>query len=558
MKRIFVLFLSFILAALQLSFGQNIDPTVEVSGQYDVRLNDIHKPVIPTEVTDTLQRFDVSFDYSIFNRPFKDLYEFSPYEAAQLKTIGQQSYPFLYARLGCQYPLMPSAELQVQAVAKSNLYFGVSANHDSFWGDVHSALNDDVSLSRDKMKNGAGVNMKYAWKTGEFLLAADYDHAIYDYEYDDKWSQVNDWYCHKNDNLSVRANILSANKAENSIYYDFTGVFSNMRNRRNLSGSEYVSRQDESYASFGGYVGTTFDRHRVYLDMSVDFAFYDEPKNYNTGIVEFSPIYEYKKGRFFGKFGVKFGNSFGTNKEEESTITTDGNDVSASSSIFPDIDARYEVVSKALWLHLKAEGGNDMNDMISMVRKVPFVLPTTALRFGKRPLDASFAIESAIGGRLSVNLISTYTIFKNRRIFTPMSFDGETIFANYKDMNSFSIGAEAFWKSEDVTTGAEFRYFSNKADGEAVLELPDFTGKFYFRYDWRERIVASLDLNYRSALEYYSVPAIFDLGVSLTLNVNKHLGIFLKGGNLLDMRNQYVPYYVEPGRNFGCGVTLTL
>lgn len=556
MKRTIAIIFSFIFAALQLSSGQTIDPTVEVSGQYDVRLNDIHKPVIPTGITDTLQRFDVSFDYSIFNRPFKDLYEFSPYEAAQLKTIGRQSYPFLYARVGSQFPIMPSAELQVQGVTKGNFYFGLSANHDSFWGQVPSALEDGLMLSRDKMKNGAGVNMKYAWNTGEFLLAADYDHSIYNYEYCKGDNPLS--YNRLNDVFSLRSNILSANKAENSIYYDFTGEFSSMRNRRTLSQRGDVVAQNESFARFGGYVGTTFDKHRVYLDMSVAFAFYDEPKNYNTGIVEFSPMYEYKKGRFFGKFGVKFANSFGTNKADQSTTTGDGNDVSASSSIFPDIDARLEIVNKSLWFHLKAEGGNDMNDLITMVRKVPFVDPLTALRFGKRPVDASFAIESAIGGRMSINLISTYTLYCNRMVFRPEAVDGGGIAADFLDMNTFSLGAEAFWKSEDVTTGAELRYFSNKSEGERVLELPEFTGKFYFRYDWRERIVASVDLNCRSALEHYKVPAICDLGLSLTFNVNKHLGLFVKGGNLLNMRNQYVPYYIEPGRNFGAGLTLTL
>ena len=48
-------------------YGQ-IDPTVEVSRQYKVNIADIDRPQVQNNrVADSLQRFDVNFDYSIFN-----------------------------------------------------------------------------------------------------------------------------------------------------------------------------------------------------------------------------------------------------------------------------------------------------------------------------------------------------------------------------------------------------------------------------------------------------------------------------------------------------------
>ena len=73
--------------------------TVEVSRPYDVNLDGIRKPAIPTSVDDSLQRFDVHFDYSIFNRPYGDLYDFTPYETIQLATVGANRTPFVYTRL---------------------------------------------------------------------------------------------------------------------------------------------------------------------------------------------------------------------------------------------------------------------------------------------------------------------------------------------------------------------------------------------------------------------------------------------------------------------------
>ena len=90
--------------------------TVEVSRPYDVNLDGIRKPAIPVSVDDSLHRFDVHFDYSIFNRPYGDLYDFTPYESIQLSTVGANRTPFVFARLGSQYAvgdkgLMPIGEL---------------------------------------------------------------------------------------------------------------------------------------------------------------------------------------------------------------------------------------------------------------------------------------------------------------------------------------------------------------------------------------------------------------------------------------------------------------
>ena len=39
--------------------------------------------------------------------------------------------------------------------------------------------------------------------------------------------------------------------------------------------------------------------------------------------------------------------------------------------------------------------------------------------------------------------------------------------------------------------------------------------------------------------------------------INKNLSVFVKAGNLLNQRNQYMPLCLEPGFNLGGGVCLT-
>ena len=137
MKRIVILLC---LCALAFPLRAQV-ATVEVSRPYDVNTDGIRKPAIPTAVDDSLHRFDVHFDYSIFNRPYGDLYDFTPYESVQLSTVGANRTPFVYARLGSQYAfgdqgLMPAGEVYLQSKPKKGFCSGLYGRHNSFFGDL--------------------------------------------------------------------------------------------------------------------------------------------------------------------------------------------------------------------------------------------------------------------------------------------------------------------------------------------------------------------------------------------------------------------------------------
>ncbi len=54
----------------------------------------------------------------------------------------------------------------------------------------------------------------------------------------------------------------------------------------------------------------------------------------------------------------------------------------------------------------------------------------------------------------------------------------------------------------------------------------------------------------------YEVPSIVDLDLHVDYLINKHISVFAKVGNILNHRNQYMPLYLEPGRNYGGGISL--
>jgi len=549
------------------AFAQNIDPTVEITRSYDVDLGSIVKPEIPLTVDDSLHKFDVKFDYSIFNRPYQDLYEFNPYETVLLKTKQAARHPWVYIKAGYYYPVLASGEAYLQYTTKKGIYFDLFGSHDSHFGTVPETFYD-----LNRALNRIGGDFKYAWESGEMTIGARYDYDRNNYKSGES-SLIN----YGRNTLDVELSLRSANKEKNSSYYDFTARYRNTKGFAARQAIDSTASLAENYFTFKGFVGASFDIHRVYVDMNIRYASYGPTKEYNTGIVEFSPMYELSLGRLHGKFGVKFGNKFGLNKVLEGTKASDGNDLVASSNVFLDIDARFTIAKDLLWMHLLAKGGNDLNNFSTLLGEMPYMTPASDIRFGSRPFDGSLAFESVICGRTSVNIIGGYTRYRNKAYFVPNVLAQSIssvpvaeqepglydILAVYEDMDRWFFGAEAIWKSQDVTFGASYRYNNYKNEVRKVTEIPSHTIDTYLRYNFRQRIIASVECSWRSksygeTYGAYEVPSLFNLDINLHYKINRYFAVYAKCGNVLDRRNQYMPLYVEPGRNIGGGVCITL
>ena len=567
MKRILSIFsLLFVLLPLRAQVA-----TVEVSRPYDVNLDGIQKPAIPVYVDDSLHRFDVHFDYSIFNRPYSDLYDFTPYETIQLATVGANRTPFVFGRFGAQYVpgdrgIMPAGELYLQTKPKNGFCSGLYGRHNSFFGDLGRGFSADPILQTARMQNTVGGDLTYDWTTGELMFDVKYDFDRYQYTAEDPWERS----LHRNNSLTAAVNLNSAQKEENTVYYDVTFSYRNTFKAfttADIYRSPDTTRLREGFLKVNGYVGASFEKHRIYVDMNIEYASYSGVHDFNIGVVEFSPIYQLNLKRLKAKLGVKFGSRYGILGE----IEEPGLDLSARSSIFPDFDIRYTIIDKALWAHAVVTGGNDLNPYSRMIDDCPIVLPTCRMDFGSRPLDATLTLESVISGRLGIELETNYKIYRNKMIFTPVyyGFNMTQMLPSYRNVDQFSVQGQVIWRSQDLTLGGRLRYASYKDSYErtVVTEMPKLTGDAFVRYNYRERLIAQLECTWRSAtsgniniaddiVDRYQVPSILDVDLNVNYLINKYITVFGKVGNLLNHRNQYMPLYLEPGRNFGGGICL--
>ena len=98
-----------------LALGQeNFKSTVTIEKDFEGKLIGVQKSELNKSYSDTLTKLNLNFDYSVFDRPYKDLYEFSPVEGVKLQKKGEVQYPVLIFRGALSYPLMPEGDLYIQ------------------------------------------------------------------------------------------------------------------------------------------------------------------------------------------------------------------------------------------------------------------------------------------------------------------------------------------------------------------------------------------------------------------------------------------------------------
>ena len=123
-----------------MSFGQNINPTVEVTNTYQGNPSEVHKPQIGMAIPDSLMRFDMDFNYEVFEKPYQGAYNFKPYMLAMRPDKDAYRGRKLYLKAGAGYSLHPQLDFVFSPEQSGPFQMSVYANHRSYFGKYHSLV----------------------------------------------------------------------------------------------------------------------------------------------------------------------------------------------------------------------------------------------------------------------------------------------------------------------------------------------------------------------------------------------------------------------------------
>lgn len=554
--------------------AQNLDPTVEVNRAYEGKLLEIYKPALNMAVPDTVRQFDLDFDYSVFDNPYRGSYEFKPYELMMKPFAVERNAPSFWLKAGAGYTFHPDLELVWTPVRKGNFAMSVYANYDAYFGGYRTfkpedLTGDELKLNRWSSDNGStslwkgyrmqsdlGIQGQYDWKKG----AASFDIGYFGIASKDtlKSRSMN--------GFDLNFNVSSKPSGDVYFHYDIDVDYSMAIDKLAFEtrNSGLVEHDFDFEAEVGAVIAKS---HHLLFDLGLQTVAYSGDLGVSATEMFLTPHYLMNKGRWGIDLGIKIAKIMVPEKSEHYDVK--------DQVIYPDVSVKFSAIKNALNIYANVGGGNVLNTYKGLMYRNPFV--DMDFGRGRSMLDASVERISArlgLDGRISKRFMYDLHVGysnMNNGLLDAVALDAERYmpavgYASYQKLYAgldWNLYAESF----TFKGGVEYaRYNSDtQNDGNVFLLMPaSLTGNVVAEYNWNRRVIVGVDCNFSSARKgaianrSMVVPGFADLGAYVEYAASNKLSFWLRGGNLMNMTVQYCPLYAEKGISFTGGICLKL
>ena len=524
--------------------GQNIDPTVEVSRVYEGKLIEVHKPALEMAVPDTMYKFDLGFDYSVFSNPYKGSYEFKPYVMEMRPAVADVHKNTFYLQAGAGYTLHPTLDLLWSPIKKGALSMDVYAAHRSYVGE-YRALEQRPEWCGYDLLSKAGVDLGYDWQKADLDFGASY------YGIADKDFSRSRMY----NAVDAYAALKSKSVWPKRFLYDVRMAY---RFAEDASINKMFEHNFKIDASFGPDLSET---SKVLFDFGVELDVYHGALVSTASRFYMVPHYVLSKGILDLDLGLCI-----------STVASSGDAFGNKNQVvYPDIKLDLALIPNAMKMYMKIGGGERLQTYSSLIaRNHHLDLNYSMLGLGSvinvtvERLSAVLGFEGRITSFFTYNLRGGYVNYKH----APLDAAVKSEEGIYMPMLGYSPYQKAFAALDWNMTFQSIRFDGavtyNYAWGITdpnMLGLSAVEGNSAVMYNWNGRINAGVDCNFatgRTSAAGFKVPGFADLGIYGEYALNKKLSFWLRGDNLLNMEIQRNLLFAEKGINFTAGICLNL
>lgn len=590
MRKIYLVSAATLMTAA-VSFGQNFNPTVEVTNTYQGNSSEVHKPLLEMNVPDSLLRFDLDFDYEVFEKPYQGAYSFKPYMLNMRPAKDAWRGRTLYLKVGAGYTFHPRLDFVFSPEQKGPFQMSVYAGHGSYFGNYHEIAPQvrEDGIYRLK-KTGYHFGGHDALTSAGFDGCYNWDRTILSFGVGYHGVAAKDSVMSRAyDAVDFDVRIRSNNDAESYFLYDVgaEGRFAN----DNLDCASFafpdgmaVDGQNESWFRLDGLAGPVLDGRRSFLiGFEAETASYSKLYEGNIGRVAVVPSYRLKSGRWNLDLGVRLEYVFRNDAHDYfREMTGDEGQI-----VYPDAHVSF-AAGERVSIYADATGGSRLNTYSSQIS-------------GNHHLNPSFLVAPVYG--LMTQMIDNTVENVNARIgvrgniASSLQFDvngGAGVYDNalmesglfvsdgrflpsltYSDLSLIYANVLLGWKSDRVKVDADLRYrnvsFQNDDEWGRGFVLPEYSGVLKATYDISSRLYAGVAVEAsswrggRCESEAVSagnvnvrVPGYVDLGVNCGYKFNRKVEFWLESGNLLCQTVQRNPFYAEKGSWLTAGFLLNL
>ena len=540
-------------AVSALAYGQNLNPTVEVTNAYEGGPSAIAKPAQQLAVPDSVTRFNLDFDYSVFEKPYQGAYEFTPYYVQLKPTPKPSTTEKFYLRAGAGFTLHPELDFVFTPVQKEKFRMSVYATHQSYFGRYHDfALGTPqdgvipVDKSGEKMKGyladtKAGIDGTFNWDGGLATVDLGFRNRM-----------ANDAYHYqKMSGLEAKARVRSLPSDEPHLLYDATIDYSLLGG--DLSSFARVAKDfRESKFDLAGDFGPVLDAdRRILVGLNLDLARYMGDFAGYTGRMALTPKYQFNLDRWRSVDDRLVLQTSATGGDRFNTLS--GQFFSHPFSY----DAQYGHSVERIRAMIGARG--------NFASRFRYDLQGGYARWTYAPVEgmASYYI-SVPDPNQTWNPSATLqpADMVERLVLRPALWE--------KGFNLLFVDFDYGWKSESVTVDGKLSYRHTNISDSGAFAPAAFTGFIRPAYNYGERMKGGLDIAWStgrkatatylddsgSVTKTYRVPGWVDLGVFAEYRFTHRFGFWAKGGNLLNQVVQKTPLHAEAGMYFTAGIVL--
>ena len=554
----------YISIAVFLSLGlaagaQTFNPTVVVTNDYEGKTMEAHKKDLPMSVPDSLNKFDLSFDYSVFDHPYRGAYEFVPYAMDIRPQAAPESKKLLYINVGAGYTLHPELDIVFSPRLKKNFQFGVYDNLRGFWGpytgnafindaEVHAQnLVRGESFTGYDFRNQAGVNFMYDNSRTEMFLKADFRTITASDNIESRLYNAAD--------LKAGISSSTTSKWDYNAGLGFTYGWDQIHNNNEW---RLITEIDANLSGAAHY--ELFNAMRVGAEVGFNYVSTTaEILNCGAGEVYAIPQVLWQYDRSNLKLGLKMAYLFSfdqLNKAEDRESYR--NYKHPSGYLFPDVEFSYRIIDRHLEGFVKATGGNDLGSYSQLLEGNHFFKPTYFMLFGPVMDNSVEKFNGSAGLRFGssyfqAELTGGFATYENGRMewfyvdnptYNPRIFNGY----GYMDYSQKYLQANLKWSSArlDVSLSGKLRDTKpmNKVSEQPVAE-PDMTvveTPQVYQGILPAKLVAAGAITYNLNHRLYA-------GVTADFS-SERKGYYLSGTNeSISLNSVLIPSYVDLGFN---------
>ncbi len=602
-----------LLCTAAVSFGQNFNPTVEVTNAYQGKPSEVHKPLLGMAVPDSLLRFDSAFDYEVFNKKYEGAYSFSPYNLNNSPEQDAFRGKSLYLKAGAGYSLHPQLDFVFSPVQKGPFQMSVYASHRSYFGrykGVKAVREENFwMLDPDKERSYAGHD---AVTTAGLDGRYDFGKSFVSFGAGYYGLMAKDTVVKRSYNAAdLYARVRSNNPSGSYFFYD-----AGARLRVGMDNLDYYQgftkpslvkgrqKLGETEVVVDGSLGPVFDAfHRLLVGFDFSTRSYSSLFKNNIGRLAVTPKYQFETGAFKFSLGVKLEGLF--KGAQVDTLSFGRMHSRSGQVIYPDLHVGFSASDNVL-VYASVTGGSDLNTYSSLIARnhhlVPSYAASSIFQQASMPLmdntieriNASAGVRGNIRGRLEFDVKAGYARVDNGlmdRLVDMVThwayghlgvayFPGIT----YVDYDLLYGDALLGWKSDKVSVDAALHYRGTKFRGEEevyAFRFPRFSGDVRAVWNFNPRMYVGSTLGFCSRRTGYAgglsplyfadaggtssenlvpfrVPGYLDLGLLAGYRLNRKLGLWLESGNILFDNVQKDLLYVEKTPWVTVGITLSL